>query len=113
MTFPNSYALRSQLSWTHYRLLMRVEDTAARNFYLEECTKSNWSTRQLERQNWFVFVLWHRFSSDAGLGMTGTEKEWNLARQLDENGEATPGLASFLIKRGYQFMNWIIASLKF
>ena len=50
LTFPNSYALRSQLSWTHYRLLMRVEDTTARDFYLDECAKSNWSTRQLERQ---------------------------------------------------------------
>lgn len=50
LTFPNSYALRSQLSWTHYRLLMRVEDNTARNFYLDECVKSNWSTRQLERQ---------------------------------------------------------------
>ncbi len=50
LTFSNSYALRSQLSWTHYRLLMRVEDSAARDFYLGECAKSNWSTRQLERQ---------------------------------------------------------------
>lgn len=50
LTFPNSYAVRSQLSWTHYRLLMRVEDSAARDFYLDECAKSNWSTRQLERQ---------------------------------------------------------------
>jgi predicted nuclease of restriction endonuclease-like (RecB) superfamily len=50
LTFPNSYALRSQLSWTHYRLLMRVEDSTARDFYLDECAKSNWSTRQLERQ---------------------------------------------------------------
>lgn len=50
MTFPNRYALRSTLSWTHYRLLMRVEDEQARKFYLEECEKSNWSTRQLERQ---------------------------------------------------------------
>jgi len=50
LTFPNSYALRSQLSWTHYRLLMRVEDSVIRQFYLDECVKSNWSTRQLERQ---------------------------------------------------------------
>lgn len=50
LIFPNSYALRSQLSWTHYRLLMRIEDSAARDFYLSECAKSNWSTRQLERQ---------------------------------------------------------------
>ncbi len=50
LTFPNGYALRSELSWTHYRLLMRVENENARNFYLEEAIKSQWSTRQLERQ---------------------------------------------------------------
>jgi len=50
LTFPNCYALRSNLSWTHYRMLMRVENEQARNFYLEECEKANWSTRQLERQ---------------------------------------------------------------
>lgn len=50
LTFPNSYALRSELSWTHYRLLMRVENTNAREFYMQEAVKSQWSTRQLERQ---------------------------------------------------------------
>ena len=44
-TFPNSYALRSELSWTHYRLLMRVENENARQFYLDESVKSQWSTR--------------------------------------------------------------------
>ena len=50
LTFPKSHALSDQLSWTHYRLLMRVENENARNFYIEEAIKSNWSTRQLERQ---------------------------------------------------------------
>ena len=50
LTFPNSHALRGELSWTHYRLLMRVENKNAREFYIEEAIKSNWSTRQLERQ---------------------------------------------------------------
>lgn len=50
LTFPNSYALRSYLSWTHYRLLMRVENENAREFYTQEAVKSQWSTRQLERQ---------------------------------------------------------------
>ncbi len=31
-------------------MLLKVEDATARDFYLDECTKSNWSTRQLERQ---------------------------------------------------------------
>ena len=50
LIFPNCYALRSELSWTHYRLLMRVDDEDARNFYLDEAVKSGWSSRQLERQ---------------------------------------------------------------
>ena len=50
LTFPNGYALRSELSWTHYRLLMRVENDNARQFYMDEAVKSQWSTRQLERQ---------------------------------------------------------------
>ena len=50
MTFPIPNALRSELSWTHYRELMRVQDEVARQFYLEEAVKSGWSSRQLKRQ---------------------------------------------------------------
>ncbi len=50
LIFPIGDALRSQLSWTHYRLLMRIEKETARNFYIDECIVNNWSTRQLERQ---------------------------------------------------------------
>lgn len=50
IAFPNWNAMRSNLSWTHYRLILKVEDKVARAFYLDECAKSNWSTRQLERQ---------------------------------------------------------------
>jgi predicted nuclease of restriction endonuclease-like (RecB) superfamily len=50
LLFPKSGALRHQLSWTHYRLLMRVEKEDIRDFYIEECIENNWSTRQLERQ---------------------------------------------------------------
>lgn len=50
LTFPNRHTLCDKLSWSHYRLLMRVEDEKARQFYIEECVKTNWSVRQLERQ---------------------------------------------------------------
>ena len=50
LTFPIQDALRPELSWTHYRSLMKVNDAKARSFYLEECAKSGWSSRQLERQ---------------------------------------------------------------
>lgn len=49
-TFKKSHALRDELSWTHYRLLLKVEDESARGFYQEEAIAGNWSTRQLERQ---------------------------------------------------------------
>jgi len=45
-----SHALRSELTWTHYRLLMRVENEVARHYYMEEAIAQNWSTRALERQ---------------------------------------------------------------
>ena len=48
--FPIPDALRRELSWTHYRHLMRVEKSDARDFYLQEAITGNWSTRQLERQ---------------------------------------------------------------
>ena len=43
-------ALRSELTWTHYRMLLRVENLCARGFYMNECINSNWSTRELDRQ---------------------------------------------------------------
>lgn len=48
--WPNVNALRSELSWTHYRLLLKVETENARLFYLNEAIEANWSTRTLERQ---------------------------------------------------------------
>lgn len=48
--FPNANALRSHLTWTHYRALLRVENDDARNWYMEESIRSGWSSRQLERQ---------------------------------------------------------------
>lgn len=49
-SFPIVNALRSQLSWTHYRLLMRVPDAKAREYYANECASAGWSSRELERQ---------------------------------------------------------------
>lgn len=50
ITFPKGDALRHQLSWTHYRLLIRIENKDVRQFYINEIIECNWSTRQLERQ---------------------------------------------------------------
>ena len=48
--FPIRHTLCAELGWSHYRLLMRIADEKERTFYTEECAKSAWSVRQLERQ---------------------------------------------------------------
>ena len=48
--YPIRDSLSPELSWTHYRRLIRVEDEKIRRFYTEECVKSGWSVRQLDRQ---------------------------------------------------------------
>lgn len=50
LTFQNSHALSDQLTWTHYRLLLKVSKDEARQFYFKECIENNWSTRELDRQ---------------------------------------------------------------
>ena len=50
LTFQIRDALRPELSWTHYRLLMRVKKVEVRQFYFNESIKSNWNTKELERQ---------------------------------------------------------------
>jgi predicted nuclease of restriction endonuclease-like (RecB) superfamily len=50
LAFPNSHTLCDQLSWSHYRLIMRIDNPQARLWYTQESAKSNWSVRALERQ---------------------------------------------------------------
>ena len=50
MMYQKRYTLCSELSWSHYRILMRISDDKRRAWYTEECAKSGWSVRQLERQ---------------------------------------------------------------
>ena len=52
LTFPAEaklYAVRRVLTWTHWRILMRVQDPDARDFYTRESAENGWKTRQLER----------------------------------------------------------------
>lgn len=50
LAFQICDALRHELSWTHYRTLLRVEDEQARRWYMDEAAAQNWSSRALERQ---------------------------------------------------------------
>jgi len=48
--YPIWNAVRTKLSWTHYRILIRIENPGAREWYTQESIAQNWSTRALERQ---------------------------------------------------------------
>jgi predicted nuclease of restriction endonuclease-like (RecB) superfamily len=48
--FPIWNAVRTELNWTHYRLLLRVDNTEARQWYVNEAVAQNWSSRALDRQ---------------------------------------------------------------
>lgn len=50
LAFPKRHTLCSELSWSHYRILMRVENENARTYYMRECAEAGWSVRILERQ---------------------------------------------------------------
>ena len=50
LLFPKWDALRPELTWTHYRTLIRVENERARLYYMNEAALQNWSTRALDSQ---------------------------------------------------------------
>ena len=50
LVFQKRDTVCSELSWSHYRLLMRLDDNNARQFYVKEAITGNWSVRQLERE---------------------------------------------------------------
>ena len=50
ISFPIATTVSSQLSWSHYLELIKIDEDAKRNFYLNECINSRWSVRELQRQ---------------------------------------------------------------
>jgi predicted nuclease of restriction endonuclease-like (RecB) superfamily len=75
LTFPIRDTLCPELSWSHYRVLMRIKNEKARYWYLNESASSSWSVRALERQ---IEVLYYErlLSSkfDEGIRQEGIEK---------------------------------------
>lgn len=50
LAFPIAHTLCAQLSWSHYRLIMRMEDQKRREFYAHAAAEEGWTVRQLDRQ---------------------------------------------------------------
>ena len=84
-SFENLHALRGELSWTHYRLLLKVENETARNFYLEEAIAGNWNTRTMERQiNSLYYERMLMSSEQGGLEVRGeAESKKTVMRPAD------------------------------
>jgi len=83
-TFPIANALRSQLGWTHYKILLRLDSQDKIDFYIAEAIKNNWTTRQLERQ--IHSSLWERLlmsnDKDSVLAVARNEKQPSDAKEI-------------------------------
>lgn len=50
LAFPKWQTVSSVLSWSHYQVLLRLENEQARRWYMNEASEQHWSVRALERQ---------------------------------------------------------------
>jgi predicted nuclease of restriction endonuclease-like (RecB) superfamily len=83
LLFPIRDALRHELTWTHYRQLLRVENEKARQFYIHETIENDWSTRALNRQ---INSLYYErlLSSNERKAVVSEMKEKTKGLQPDE-----------------------------
>ena len=74
-TYPNGNALRSQLNWSQYRMLIQISDPDKREYYELEAVNEGWTGRQLERQ--INSMLYERllFSNDKESVLAVARKE--------------------------------------
>lgn len=59
--YPIATTLMSQLSWSHYLELIKIDDINKRDFYMHECINSNWDVRELQRQR--TTLLYERLTA--------------------------------------------------
>lgn len=83
-TFPIANALRSQLGWTQYKLLIRMDNQDKREFYIAETIKNSWTSRQLERQIYSNLYERLLLSNDKErvLAVAKNEKQPSDAREI-------------------------------
>lgn len=84
LVFPIWNAVRTELSWTHYRTLTRIENESARHWYMNEAIEQNWSARALERQ--IGALYYERLLSTQA-------KQQDLQPVIDEANRNTSALA--------------------
>ena len=101
LLFSKWDAVRPELSWTHYRLLLRVENQDARNWYMNEAVAENWSSRQLERQISVLYYDRMLLSADKQSTNTDAEKNLALAKLEPESIIRNPYVLEFLNLKDY------------
>jgi len=104
LTYRGGSTLWNQLSWSHNRLIMNIENESKRNFYLEESIKSNWSVRQLERQiNTFYY---ERLVSTSDSNVTEVRNEINILEKKESIQDfiKDPYVLEFLDIRDRRFL---------
>ena len=100
--FNGGSTLWNQLSWSHNRIIMNINDPKRRIFYLEECIKSNWSVRQLERQiNSFYY---ERLISTSEGSKAEVKNEINKLDEKTEDFIKDPYVLEFLDIRDRRFL---------
>lgn len=99
VVYPNTNALRSQLNWTHYRNLIKVKSDEARSWYEEETIKSQWSSRQLERQ--ISALYYERLLSSREKAPVIEEAEQKLSKVTPEEFIRDPYVLEFLKVKEY------------
>ena len=97
--FPIANALRSQLTWTHYRSLLKVSNESARNWYIEEAIKGQWSSRQLERQ--INTLYYERLLGSQGKDGVIAEANANMSKLAPEQFIKDPYVLEFLNLKNY------------
>ncbi len=98
-TFPIRDALRPELSWSHYRKLISVEDEKARQWYMNEAASQVWSTRQLDRQ--ISTLYYERLALSTNKQSVVEEAEQKLANYTPEDFIHTPVVLEFLNLKDY------------
>ena len=99
MCFQNCYTLRSELTWSHYRLLIRVQDEQARLWYMNEAADQAWSSRQLDRQ---ISVLYYeRLLNSTDKDSVRTEAIEKLSALTPQNFIHDPYVLDFLNLKDY------------
>ncbi len=82
------------LSWTHYRLLLKIAKEEVRNFYIKECIENNWGTRELERQ--INSHYYERLISSKNKNLVSKESKKNIEKYKPSDVIKDPYVLEFL-----------------